>query len=52
MPLTPLTLFVLMAAHGKSPFKRFLFGTTTLEVLHGSDCPVWFVPPAVCQNAP
>ncbi len=44
-------LFVLMAAHGKGTFKRFLFGTTTLEVLHGCDCPVWFVPPAVCQNA-
>ncbi len=43
-------LFVLMAAHGKSRLKRFLFGTTTLEVLHGSDRPVWFVPPAVCED--
>ncbi len=40
-------LFILMAAQGKSPVKRFLFGATTLEVLHGSDCPVWFVPAQV-----
>lgn len=40
-------LFILMAAHGKSAFKRFLFGTRTLGVLHGSRCPVWFLPPAV-----
>jgi universal stress protein A len=44
-------LFVLMAAHGKSRLKRFLFGTTTLEVLHGSHCPIWFVPPPVCESA-
>lgn len=39
-------LFILMAAHAKGAFKRLLFGTTTLDVLHGSECPVWFVPPA------
>lgn len=38
-------IFMLMAAHGKSAFRRFLFGTTTLGILHGSDCPVLFVPP-------
>lgn len=38
-------LFILMPAHGRSPLKRFLFGTTTLGVLHGSDCPVYFLPP-------
>jgi universal stress protein A len=42
-------LFILMAAHGKGPLKRMLFGTTTLEVLHGSECPVWFLPPAVTR---
>jgi nucleotide-binding universal stress UspA family protein len=39
-------LFILMAAHGKSLLKRFLFGTRTLGVLHGSRCPVWLLPPA------
>jgi nucleotide-binding universal stress UspA family protein len=37
-------LFVLLAAHRKGPLRRLLFGTATLEVLHGSPCPVWFVP--------
>jgi universal stress protein A len=37
-------LFILMAAHGKGPLARYLFGTTTVGVLHGSECPVWFVP--------
>jgi nucleotide-binding universal stress UspA family protein len=40
-------LFILMAAQAKGVFKNFLFGTTTLGVLHGSECPVWFIPPAV-----
>ncbi|MDX1383441.1 MAG: universal stress protein [Thermoanaerobaculia bacterium] len=39
-------IFMLMAARGRSAFRRFLFGTTTLGILHGSDCPVLFVPPS------
>lgn len=39
-------IFILMPSRGKSLVKRFLFGTTTLSVLHGSGCPVLFVPPA------
>ena len=39
-------IFVLMPAQRKSLVKRFLFGSTTRAVLHGSDCPVLFVPPA------
>jgi nucleotide-binding universal stress UspA family protein len=38
-------LFILMPAHRQSPLQRLWFGTTTLGVLHGSDCPVWFLPP-------
>jgi universal stress protein A len=38
------TLFVLLAAHRKGPLRRLLFGTATVEVLHESPCPVWFVP--------
>ncbi|MFQ5526102.1 MAG: universal stress protein [Thermoanaerobaculia bacterium] len=45
-------LFILMPAHGKSPLKRFLFGTTTLGVLHGSDCPVWFMSSAARRHPP
>ena len=37
-------LFVLLAAHRKGPLRRLLFGTATVEVLHQSPCPVWFVP--------
>ncbi len=37
-------LFVLLAAHRKGPLRRLLFGTATVEVLHESPCPVWFVP--------
>ena len=37
-------LFVLLAAHRKGPLRRLLFGTTTVEVLQESPCPVWFVP--------
>jgi len=43
-------LFVLVAAHGKSAFKRLIFGTRTLEVLHGCNCPVWFLPPAALRH--
>jgi universal stress protein A len=39
-------LFILLAAHRKGPLKRLLFGTATMEVLHDSPCPVWFVPEA------
>lgn len=42
-------LFVLLAAHGKSAFKRLLFGTRTLEILHGCECPVWFLPQAALR---
>ena len=45
-------LFILMPAHGKSPLKRFLFGTRTLRLLHGSDCPVWFMSSAARKNLP
>ncbi len=37
-------LCIVMGAHGKSPLRRFLFGTTTMSILHGAKCPVWFVP--------
>ena len=37
-------LFVLLASHRKGPLRRLLFGTATVEVLHHSPCPVWFVP--------
>ena len=40
-------LCIVMGAHGKGMLKRFLFGTTTLSILHGARCPVWFVPPAL-----
>lgn len=39
-------LFILLGARGKGLIKRFLFGTTTLSVLHDSPCPVLFVPPS------
>lgn len=45
-------LFILMPAHGKNPLRRFLFGTTTLEVLHGASCPVWFMSSAAQRNPP
>lgn len=45
-------LFILMPAHGRNPLSRFLFGTTTLEVLHRAGCPVWFVPSAALRNPP
>ena len=37
-------LFILLAAHRKGPLRKMLFGTATVEVLHDSPCPVWFVP--------
>ncbi len=37
---------IVMPAHGKGPLRRFLFGATTFEILHGAECPVWFVPAA------
>lgn len=42
-------LFIVMGAHRKSAFKRRLFGTTTYDVLHGAECPVWFVPEGTVQ---
>jgi len=42
-------LFVVMAANAKGLIKRFLFGTTTLGVLHKSAFPVWFLPPAMVK---
>ena len=38
-------IFVILAAHGKSPLRRVLFSETTNAVLHGCDCPVLFIPP-------
>ncbi len=38
-------IFILMPAHARSVVRRFLFGSTTRSVLHGSDCPVLFLPP-------
>lgn len=45
-------LFILMPAHGKSAIKRFLFGTTTLGILHGADCPVWFMSAKARRHLP
>jgi nucleotide-binding universal stress UspA family protein len=35
------TDLILMATHGYGPFRRFLFGSVTLKVLHDASCPVW-----------
>lgn len=43
-------LCVVMGAHAKGLLKRFLFGTTTLSVLHGAPCPVWFVPESMATS--
>lgn len=43
-------LFILMPAARPGLLRRVLFGDTTLGVLHGSCCPVWFVPPAVTME--
>ncbi len=40
-------LCIVMGSHGKSLLKRFLFGTTTMSILHRAKCPVWFVSEAV-----
>ena len=45
-------LFILMGAHGKSELKRFIFGATTVEVLHRSPCPVLFVPSSLTRHRP
>lgn len=37
-------LCIVMGAHAKGILGRLLFGTTTLSILHGAACPVWFVP--------
>jgi nucleotide-binding universal stress UspA family protein len=38
-------IFILMPAHAEGAIKRFVFGSTTRTVLHGSGCPVLFIPP-------
>ena len=35
------TDLILMPTHGYGPFRRFLFGSVTLKVLHDALCPVW-----------
>jgi nucleotide-binding universal stress UspA family protein len=35
------TDLILMPTHGYGPFRRFLFGSVTLKVLHDAACPVW-----------
>ncbi|MEZ5331445.1 MAG: universal stress protein [Thermoanaerobaculia bacterium] len=40
-------LFILMPAARPGLLRRVLFGDTTLGVLHGARCPVWFLPPSV-----
>jgi nucleotide-binding universal stress UspA family protein len=32
---------IMMATHGYGPFRRFLFGSVTLKVLHDAECAVW-----------
>jgi nucleotide-binding universal stress UspA family protein len=32
---------ILLPTHGYGPFRRFLFGSVTLKVLHDALCPVW-----------
>lgn len=45
-------LAIIMGAHGKGMLKRFLFGTTTMTILHGAECPVWFMPEALTKDLP
>ena len=45
-------LAIIMGAHGKGMLKRFLFGTTTMTILHGAECPVWFMPEALTKEIP
>jgi nucleotide-binding universal stress UspA family protein len=35
------TDLIMMPTHGYGPFRRFLFGSATLKVLHDAACPVW-----------
>ncbi len=35
------TNLIVMPTHGYGPFRRFLFGSVTLKVLHDAQCPVW-----------
>src|SRR5262249_1171856 len=35
------TDLIVMPTHGYGPFRRFLFGSTTLKVLHDAECPIW-----------
>jgi nucleotide-binding universal stress UspA family protein len=39
-------LFMVMPAHRKGFLSRLMSGDRAFEVLHGSPCPVCFVPPA------
>jgi nucleotide-binding universal stress UspA family protein len=32
---------IVMPTHGYGPLERFLLGSVTVKVLHGSECPVW-----------
>jgi nucleotide-binding universal stress UspA family protein len=32
---------ILMPTHGYGPFRRFILGSVTAQVLHDADCPVW-----------
>ena len=32
---------IMMPTHGYGPFRRFLFGSVALKVLHDAGCPVW-----------
>src|SRR5271165_1963796 len=32
---------IVMPTHGYGPFRRFLFGSVTLKVLHDAACPIW-----------
>lgn len=32
---------IVMPTHGYGPFRRFILGSVTAQVLHDADCPVW-----------
>lgn len=32
---------IIMPTHGYGPFRRFILGSVTAQVLHDADCPVW-----------
>jgi nucleotide-binding universal stress UspA family protein len=38
---------VVMGCHGGGPLRNLFVHPTSCEVLHGSPCPVWFVPRAL-----